>query len=399
VVFVCSADTRGAVGEKILPGIAEQGISLGPAQYSVVEVSDPQNLASCVREMEAQVTPHVRDWRAHDAPACSVTVDPTGGTKLMSIALGLIARRWECTFRYVGGAARRQGAAGPGVVVNGAETILHSDNPLDFLGYQVADDALTLCGGGDYAAATALLEGGGRRARDPGVKRSLFTLASLAGAFADWDRFAHADAGAGFAGVEKNRGDLERYLAPETCLLVERELPGWKQRLETLAAGQPSPELIEDLLANAARRRAEHRYDDAVARLYRSVEAMAQWRLASSHQIPDTGAVALARLREEMRSKVVPQDDGTAKLGLQSAYELLAAFGDRLGAVFREEHLDNPKRSPLAHRNASILAHGWQPVSERACESLWKSALRLAAELNISEQRLFRFPELKSKSA
>lgn len=398
VVFVCSRDTRRNVDDEILPKAAASGLTLGPAQHSVIELSDPQDLAACVREMERQVTPHVRDWRAHDPQVCTVTVDPTGGTKVMSIALALVARRWDCTFRYIGGKDRQPGPTGPGAVQTGAEVVLHSHNPLDFLGYQVVEEALTLCSANDYAAACRLLDKGARAARDPGVSRALRTLAQLTGAFAAWDRFAHGKAMPALADAEKNRADLDSYLAPETCLLLERRFPDWRQRLEILAAGGPSSELVEDLLANAARRRQEGRYDDAVARLYRAVEAMAQWRLASAHDIPDTGKVPAERLPESLRSTVRVGEDGTVELGLQKAYELLEALGDPLGRRFRELGLHDEK-SPLAERNLSILAHGWKPVTEAGCEALWKKTTALAAELGISEAGLFRFPELKPRSA
>lgn len=400
ILFVCSRETRELVDTHILPAVSESGWQLSPAQYEIISISDPQDLAACVREMETQLTPLVRRWRAHDPQTRTVTVDPTGGTKIMSMSLALVARRWECTFRYVGGTARHPGTAGPGVVQTGAEQVFQSHNPLDVLGYQTAEDALTLAAAGDYAAGQRLLEASARGAREPNIKRALYTLSQLLGLFAAWDRFDHKEALSTLRDkVEKNCADLHRFLAPETCLEVERQLPAWRQRLETLSAERPSLELIEDLLGNAARRREEGRYVDAVARLYRAVEAMAQWRLATQYQIPDTGAVPAERIPESLRAKIALEPDGTATLGLQKAYELLYAVGDPLGQRFKALGLGEPGRSALEERNQSIAGHGWKPMSQKGCETLWQKTLALAAELGFDEAHLFRFPELKPRSA
>ncbi len=395
VLFVCSGDTFPLIQKEILPKVAEAGLNLGPAQHDDFELSDPQALDVCVREIASWLTPQIQRWRS--CPGGKVIVDLTGGTKVMSIALAFVARRWQCTFRYIGGTQRERRPSGPGAVVTGAEEVIHSHNPLDLLGYQLAEDALTLANAGNYAAAQSQLEQGGRSPADPCVRRSLQTLAQLLKVLALWDQFQHSDAARALAAVEKNRNDLGYFLDDASCRAVENSLGSWKERLEILAKGRPSRELIEDLLANAERRARESRYDDAVARLYRAVEAMAQWPLAERHGIADTGAVPPDKIPERLRSELRPRDDGAFELGLQNAYRLLEALGDPLSARFRHLNLHHPQQSPLAERNQSILAHGWKPVSSQGCEALWKKVLELASELGISEQNLTRFPELRPR--
>ncbi|HXG31799.1 MAG TPA: TIGR02710 family CRISPR-associated CARF protein [Bryobacteraceae bacterium] len=397
VVFICSSDTCSSVNEKILPALEAAGLRLGPAQREIFQVSDPQALDACVREIAREVSSQVRRWR--DQHGDKVIVDPTGGTKVMSIALAFVARRWHCTFRYIGGTQREQRPSGPGAVLAGAEQVVHTLNPLDVLGYQLAEDALTLANAGNYAAARQLLEQGVRSAADPSVKRSLNTLTQLLGVFALWDQFDHAGAAARLQDLEKNRNDLACLLDDASFRAVENVLPAWKDRLAVLAAGRPSRELIEDLLANAERRLREGRYDDAVARLYRAVEAMAQWRLARQYGIPDTGAVPAEKIPEPLRAELAPAPDGAFEIGLQNAYRLLDAFGDPLGSRFRELNLHHPQQSPLAERNHSILAHGWKPVSQKGSEALRQRVFALASELGLSEQTLMRFPELKPRLA
>ncbi len=397
VLFVCSSDTCSAVAAEILPRVEAAGLRLGPAQHEIFQLSDPQALGVCLREIARELSSQVRRWRdQHDG---EIIVDPTGGTKVMSIALAFVARRWHCTFRYIGGTQREQRPSGPGAVVTGAEHVVPTLNPLDVLGYQLAEDALTLANAGNYAAARRHLEQGARSADDPSVKRSLNTLTQLLGVFALWDQFDHTGAAARLRDLERNRNDLACLLDDASFRDLEHQLPAWKDRLDVLAAGRPTRELIEDLLANAERRIREGRYDDAVARLYRAVEAMAQWRLAEQYDIPDTGAVPPEKIPEPLRAKLGPPKDGAFELGLQNAYCLLEEFADPLGARFRELNLHHPQQSPLAERNHSILAHGWKPITQKGCDALWQRVFALASELGLSEGNLMRFPELKPRLA
>ena len=96
----------------------------------------------------------------------------------------------------------------------------------------------------------------------------------------------------------------------------------------------PSLPLLEDLLASAQRRQDMGRYDDAVARLYRFMEGLAQCTLWERFQLR-TGARPVEPLPQDSswdgaRSRAV---EGCVQLGLKDAYRLLEARGDLLGAV------------------------------------------------------------------
>src|SRR5207245_1390146 len=101
-------------------------------------------------------------------------------------------------------------------------------------------------------------------------------------------------------------------------------------------------ELVADLLANARRCATGRRFDDAVARLYRAVEALAQTRLRMEYGIGDTSHVPLEELPEGLRAAKAPQaQDGAVWLALQDAYTLLRERGDPLGECFRRRRLDD----------------------------------------------------------
>jgi CRISPR-associated protein (TIGR02710 family) len=337
------------------------------------------------------LTPDVEQWtnRGRDF---QVVVDFTGGTKCMSAALALQARRWPCLFSYVGGTYRNKG--GVGVVVSGAEKIVHSVNPWDALGYQAIEDFVVLFDQGAFAAAARLADGAKKLVTREDRKRELSVLEQLAKAFDAWDRFDHRAAAECLKIVEKGANDLRAVLGKQKGDQVLDEIADLASHLgELLGSSRPGRRHVLDLLANARRRKREGRFDDAVARLYRAIEATAQVRLAEVQGIESTERVPVAGLPENLRSRLEARsEDGYVKVGLQDAYALLAALGDSVGAKFRSAGLGE-RASVLSVRNRSVLAHGFERVSEELCDRMWRVALDLA---EVSEEELVEFPRLSA---
>lgn len=98
-----------------------------------------------------------------------------------------------------------------------------------------------------------------------------------------------------------------------------------------------------------------------------------------------------------MRTELQARADakGTVKPALQDDYRLLELLGDPLGRAFREHGMphDATKGSPLAARNQSILAHGFQPVSRNTYEALLRPTVALLLEAGIAEGKIPRFPQ------
>jgi len=192
--------------------------------------------------------------------------------------------------------------------------------------------------------------------------------------------------------VERGGNDLRAALGVQKGNEVLGEIARLTSHLdELLATPRPGRHHVVDLLANAWRRQEEGRFDDAVARLYRAIEAVAQVRLAETHGIDSTERVPLARVPENLRKRLEAQaEGGYLRLGLQDAYALLAELGDSLGEKFRQAGLDG-RGSVLTVRNRSVLAHGFERVSEKTCNALWQTVLDLAA---VKDEELPNFPRL-----
>ncbi len=123
--------------------------------------------------------------------------------------------------------------------------------------------------------------------------------------------------------------------------------------------------LSKILLLNAERRAKQERYDDAVGRLYRALELLAQIRLLVTYDIK-TGDVDIEKLPEPLRNeyeKMRSPDKGKIQLALKKSYELLAEFpNDPIGRLYQENA--NRIINALETRNNSLFAHGFQPITE-----------------------------------
>lgn len=364
--------------------LGDAGFDPDHADYALVD--DPQDFKGCV-VCARNLHRHVQEWQQR-SPGHQVIVDFTGGTKAMSAALALVAHRWDCQFLYIAGQQRTKD--GTGVVVTGSESPIEQANPYDALAYQPLQDAVHLFNQRQPAAAAAILEPFTRRNDlDAAIKRQLVAIKHLAQAYAFWDAFRHSDAVNSFKHGIHAANDLNAALPTHG---LSRTLAAHRSLCEQLAAaqGQPTPQLVLDLLANADRRAEDGRFDDATARLYRATEALAQAALRHDHQI-DAAACPIDQVPESLRQTWASRAaNGFLKLALQDAYTLLHELKHPLGQRFRELKLhENP--SPLTARNQSILAHGFAPTTDPAFNALKRPVHELAGA---PELEAYTFPQL-----
>jgi CRISPR-associated protein (TIGR02710 family) len=387
--FVVTRETREKVRADVVPLAQSEGLGLDPGRYDLLHLSDGQDFDGCVDTLR-QLTPVVEEWlgRGDDY---QVVADFTGGTKCMSAALALQAHRWRCVFSYVGGSERTKD--GVGVVISGKEQVLHAHNPWDALGFQAVEEFVVLFDQQAFAAGAALVASAMLNVSEQSRKRELNALKFLAEAYDAWDRFDHKVAMSKLHELAKYDNDLQVMLGQGKAGEVRsctRDHVDYLRKL--VESNSPSMQHVTDLLANARRRKKEARIDDAVARLYRVIESLAQVALADRHKINNTKQVSLDRVPESLRALWDSRaEEGAVFLGLQDAYVLLDTLGDELGVKFKRLQLHDRQRSPLTARNQSILAHGFERVSDKVYEQLWNAALQLACT---DESRLPSFPRL-----
>ena len=391
VLFVASSESKNTISEILDKVGRELGLTCG--NTDTLPLSAEQEFERCVAELRNLATPKVDEWLGK-GEAFEVVADFTGGTKCMSAALALVARRWKCMFSYVGGTERTKN--GVGVVVDGKEQIVNVSNPWNSLGFEAVEQAALLFDHGEMGAARRILEPVRNNAKGERV-RQFATLIQLCEAYEHWDQFQHKAADAALKQVQTNAADLGE-LFPNRKGALTNALQSHRTWLEEVQGQDPMFKL-RDLVANAERSAIKNRLDDAVARIYRALEMLAQIRLGALGVLDqNTRKVLLARVPPELRLEWQPRaDDGQLQLGLQDDYRLLGALGDDLAERFQELELDDPKKSPLSARNNSILAHGQSPVTKEVWNRLLKAIRDLAG---IQDEHLPKpFPRLLTSDA
>jgi CRISPR-associated protein (TIGR02710 family) len=252
------------------------------------------------------------------------------------------------------------------MVVSGTESARQLDTRLMGVEADLAS-ALRLAEGGDYAGAAFLMEALRAEVKRKGLRptkdlgRRLESSLNWSRCLAAWDRFDHRDA---------HRLLESGWDAGETWAET-LQVSGHRAWLGDIVRNgrSPSLSLCADLLANARRRRDQHRYDDALARLYRFTEACAQtqlfrrWGLKSGElydfDIPDFLQGRTTIVYDPSLKRRVHQ------IALNQTMQLLVHRdpADPLGRAY----LDASSHGPpwLSARNKSILAHGFQVIERR----------------------------------
>ena len=230
-----------------------------------------------------------------------------------------------------------------GVVVAGTEKLL-TLRPFYIIAEKRMSEAINFFNHCQFDAAVILVSQLEKAVSLPRILERIAPLKRASQAYSLWDRFDHK------AAFEE---------------LIKVDLPAFDDSKaflgKLLHTDKREPYLITDLLSNARRRgEIEQNYDDAVGRLYRVTELIAQFRL-KSYGIEDTGDVPRDKIPTVLRCEL-GTGDAKIKVGLHTSYQLLAAHGDMIGQRYQG---DRCLQDLLRRRNTSILAHGLRPVEQK----------------------------------
>ncbi len=372
VLFLASEESWQKTGSKILegeddyvqirhltPDEIESALQNGKIPFYVHISNDVKNLEQLYREYTQLIS---RLQRLN--PKVTLSADFTSGTKPMSAALVLASiDRQVDTLQYITGDAGVNGR-----VISGTERAITA-RPLRVFLRRLTERSIHAFNQGLFHSARQLLEVVHLSPDHPDAP-IMGWLSQMVQAYHAWDLFQHQDALQILTEIRKNHTNFL-----QTFGLV-RKIEKHKSILHKLSVecqDTPCPERFMDLLANAHRRISAGRYDDAVARLYRALEYVAQMKL---HQKGldtsdlDIEKISHPHLKEDLLK--YRDRDGKIKVGLYQAYRILEeAFQDPLGEVFMREYKKGPLKKLLSVRNQSILAHGFVPVQKETAEELF----------------------------
>ena len=381
--FFASEETKGIINDEIIPKLMDR-----PPWMAEIISEDANDLLTCYRAITGKWGELLKNWRL--GPGDWI-VDYTGGTKPMVAALVLATIDDSSGYRYISGTERTK--RGTGIVIDGKEHVLHHINPWDELAIKDRRQAAILFGRGRYSQVAEILRGVAQRVSG-GEKHLYKVLGDIADGYGLWDNFQHREA---WGKLKPSHKSLEMATIfggqPGINTFVTR-LKENLAFLERLVVGTPGikQEHFLDLMANAKRRAdLEYKYDDAVARLYRAIEAYAQIRFASfgintsdihEDQLP-------GEVRAEFTNKYRDNIDNRIKLPLYGAYKVLELLKEPAGAIFFEQWPQ--MKLLLDSRNKSILAHGLDPIKRERYAEMFKLVCKISG---IAADTIPRFPDI-----
>jgi CRISPR-associated protein (TIGR02710 family) len=338
--FVTSQESQKTTLPKILQQTKLQN-------YETITIENPYNIQQIYETLQPKIK-QIKHQYNH------ITVDYTSGTKAIAGALTILGTIYEAnTLSYITG--KRKG----GIVQPGTEE-LSIIQPYFAITEQKIKTAIQFFNQNQFNAAITILTRIEKTTTDPKITTRTKPLLNLAKAYELWNKFQHQNA---FQTIKKTK--------MEELNLNKRFLG------QLLNAKEPEPYYIADLINNAKRRGTEEKkYDDAVARLYRTIELVAQHQLKRKYNI-DPSAAKPTDIPEELYKKWnINPTTQKIKIGLEKAYELLNAKNYPVGTKFMQ---DKKLKDLLSKRNTSILAHNLKPVTQKTYTELYKKTIEYAA--------------------
>ena len=219
-------------------------------------------------------------------------------------------------------------------------------------------------------------------------------LTALAQAYGEWDNFYSERFLATYETISFEHDSLTPFR------LSDEQFAAVRQLAHEMGRGRPAPYIITELFNSATRRLMVGRTEDALTRLYRALEMLAQWVLERDFEI-DINDVDTRRIPPRDRvgfDALRSMEDGLVKIGLRRSYDLLVILESPVGISFRE---DPVMVEFMEHRGESILSHGLRPADPESCRQFIDRARELfKVEIpDFDDQaRLLKFPWLIDRS-
>lgn len=379
IIFICSEKSK----TETMPHI-QCDERLRNKKFSCELTSDEDDLEKIKMESSEIIKKMVKVYGKG-----GIIVDYTSGTKAMSAGLILAAIENEIAcISYISGKRNSEGR-----VISGGERII-SFSPNEIYANKLFFEAINSFNRYQYNLSIDLLKRAVELFQDQKFIEKTNILSRISNAYFLWDRFL----------LEKTLDVLKGLPDSSLCSEwgIKNKIRRHKEIVYKEVENKFCEERIADLFLNAKRRHEEGKYDDAVARLYRLLEYVAQFRIASNgfYQVkeenkePDTSKLALNKIPGNLRGKY------TETIGLEKSYELLNDLKDPIGIkIFSElRRKDSALKSILVIRNNSILAHGFSPVKEERSEKLFDIIKQNLVEIFSGFDSLLKdadFPHIK----
>jgi CRISPR-associated protein (TIGR02710 family) len=348
-----------------------------------------------------------------------IAVDNTGGKKSMVSAAASAAHFLGIDLLYVDTGKYMPEIRKP---EPGTEEVKLLANPVTVLGELKLSKAIELFNDNSYEtsyslARTILSELGGEQAIP--VKERVQLFLRFAKAYLNWDNFNYSSAFKNLesASAHQNQWHLKlidhKTVEEQLKILNELQSNQSSNFFKLLGKSSFSKNQVLELLLNAKRRVSQHHYDDAVIRVYRSIELISQHRLALhgletrnfpwedeklKEVIQRYDKIAMSIYRVSSKEKI----RHSSNLGLMDGHIFLKALGDELwsGSGLTLEEL----KDIVDLRNELFLIHGLENGNETKyrklasfAENLFLKAFDVSREEYMEIRKKHQFPEIESE--
>ena len=315
--------------------------------YEIVKIANPDDIQLTYEEL-SQKLKEIRQNFDH------ITIDYTSGTKAMTGALTILGTIIEAdTLSYISG--KRRG----GIVQQGTEK-LNTVRPFFAIAEEKIAVAIQFFNKHQFDSTLSILSQIEKTTKDQDLIDQITPLKTAAEAYQLWDKFQHSEAFQKLSQIKKEALNSNKRFLGQLVSSKERE-----------------PYYVADLINNAIRRGTdEKKCDDAVARLYRTIELLAQYQLKRKYNIEPSSVKPEDIPKTLHRKWNIDPEIHKIQIPLEKAYGLLQAKDDELGKKWSQ---DKELKNLLAKRNTSILAHGLNPVDKETYMRLLKKATNYAS--------------------
>ena len=338
----------------------------------------------------------------------NIHVDFTGGTKPMVSGLVLAAIGEKCTYSYVGtDNFEGRDKNGLGLVLDGFESIKNQRDPYDVFAVMEFNRGIEFFNMYQFEAAKTNFKKAIEKLESENLKEIAKMFVNIVEVYDSWDKFNNLfnkkpikTAFFNIINAIENSNNLNEYFIGSHSEFYNQLKNNW-DFLELKVSRKGMIELdnvkyyLPDLLNNAYRRIEEGKYDDAVARLYRSIELIAQIGLTNEGIIKKSVLKQNKEFKidldiigslddEEIKSFIYQMHEyenalrwGKSHIGIGSdqSFRLLSKFD----IDYAKEYLNDKKiKSNVGSRNASILAHGLNPIDGKKANKLYSQVLNYA---------------------
>lgn len=342
--------------------------------YEIVLIKDIDSFNECFKVYSDKL---IEFWGKN-----KLIIDYTSGTKTMSASLASAAVLYDAQLITVGGYREE------GFIKKGTESIrthnvyILKDRIFKFV-------IIKLFNNYRYDEAIYLLN----YLISPDLDKD--NLIKFIKIYSHWDNVRFEEAYNLFKEVDLSSLDFKEY-----DKIIKQNLKALARISNSHSENIKNCYILASLINNAKRRAKEFKFDDGIARLYRSFELIGQIKL-NQYGIESSNVDIDLLKRKDVSKEFIEylensRDGGKIRIGLVNDYLLLNELGDKLGEYFVENRqLIN---NITVKRNNSILAHGLDSHSKEDYEVFEGLVLNLALDLDKDMKKFLKetkFPKLE----